>query len=176
MTSLRLLWLPILAMAVVIVASNILVKIPINDLWTWGAFTFPFAFLITDLTNRFHGAANARTVVFAGFGIGVLASLVFADPRIAAASGIAFLAAQLLDVGIFNKLRNLKWWIAPFTSSVISNILDTWLFFFLAFVATGANWYGWAFGDLLVKWSVSLAALIPYGIIVLRNRVNPASA
>lgn len=176
MNSLKPLWLPVLAMAVVIVASNILVKVPINDLWTWGAFTFPFAFLITDLTNRFHGAASARKVVFAGFGIGVLASLIFADPRIAAASGIAFLAAQLVDVSIFNKLRDSKWWIAPFTSSVISNILDTWLFFFLAFVATGASWYGWAIGDLLVKWSVSLAALVPYGIFVLKSRANPASA
>ena len=176
MKSLRPLWLPILAMAVVIVSSNILVKIPINDLWTWGAFTFPFAFLITDLTNRFHGAANARKVVFTGFGIGVLASLVFADPRIAVASGVAFLTAQLVDVSIFNKLRNLNWWIAPFTSSVISTILDTWLFFFLAFVATGASWYGWAFGDLLVKWAVSLAALVPYGIIVFKNRVNPTPA
>ncbi len=175
MNSLKPLWLPILAMAIVIVSSNILVKIPINELWTWGAFTFPFAFLITDLTNRFYGAASARKVVFTGFGIGVVASLVFADPRIAAASGIAFLTAQLVDVTIFNKLRNRTWWIAPFTSSVISTILDTWLFFFLAFVATGASWYGWAFGDLMVKWSVSLAALIPYGIFVLKHRVSPAS-
>lgn len=176
MNSLRLLWLPVLAMAVVIVSSNILVKIPINDLWTWGAFTFPFAFLITDLTNRFHGAANARKVVFFGFGIGVVASLVLADPRIAAASGIAFLTAQLVDVSIFNKLRSLNWWIAPFTSSVISTILDTWLFFFLAFVATGLPWYGWAVGDLIVKWAVSLIALVPYGIIVLKNRTGTASA
>jgi len=176
MKSLQPLWLPILAMAVVIVASNILVKIPINDLWTWGAFTFPFAFLITDLTNRFHGVANARKVVFAGFGIGVVASLIFADPRIAVASGAAFLTAQMVDVGIFNKLRDRTWWIAPFTSSVISTVLDTWLFFFLAFVATGANWYGWAVGDLMVKWAVSLVALLPYGIFVLKNRVNPASA
>jgi len=135
MKSLQPLWLPILAMAVVIV------------------FTFPFAFLITDLTNRFHGVANARKVVFAGFGIGVVASLIFADPRIAVASGAAFLTAQMVDVGIFNKLRDRTWWIAPFTSSVISTVLDTWLFFFLAFVATGAN-----------------------GIFVLKNRVNPASA
>ena len=176
MKSLQPLWLPILAMAVVIVASNILVKVPINELWTWGAFTFPFAFLITDLTNRFHGASSARKVVFAGFGIGVVASLVFADPRIAVASGVAFLTAQLVDVSIFNKLRNKDWWIAPFTSSVLSNILDTWLFFFLAFVATGASWYGWAVGDLMVKWAVSLLALLPYGIIVLKNRANPASA
>jgi len=115
-------------------------------------------------------------VVFAGFGIGVVASLVFADPRIAVASGVAFLTAQLVDVSIFNKLRNKDWWIAPFTSSVLSNILDTWLFFFLAFVATGASWYGWAVGDLMVKWAVSLLALLPYGIIVLKNRANPASA
>lgn len=169
MTSSRSLWLPVLAMAVVIVSSNILVKIPINDLWTWGAFTFPFAFLITDLTNRFYGAGSARKVVFFGFGIGVVASLLLADPRIAFASGLAFLTAQMVDVTIFDKLRQSKWWVAPFTSSVISTVLDTWLFFFLAFVATGADWYGWAVGDLLVKWAVSLAALIPYGAFIFRK-------
>ncbi|MBX2835444.1 MAG: queuosine precursor transporter [Gammaproteobacteria bacterium] len=170
----RRLLLPIVAMAIVIVASNILVSIPINDLWTWGAFTFPFAFLITDLTNRYWGAGDARKVVFVGFAVGVLASFYLAEPRIALASGVAFITAQLVDVSVFDKLRNTQWWIAPFASSVIGTILDTWLFFFLAFAGTGAVWYGWAVGDLLVKLAVALFALLPYGVWIYTHKEKAA--
>ena len=99
------LWLPILAMTLAVVASNILVQYPINDWLTWGAFTYPAAFLVTDLTNRRYGTASARRVVYAGFAIAVVMSLWFADPRIALASGAAFLVAQLMDVTVFDRLR-----------------------------------------------------------------------
>lgn len=168
----RNLWLPIACMALIIVASNKLVSIPINDWLVWGALTYPFAFLVTDLTNRHYGASAARRVVYCGFAMGILASLYFADPRIALASGTAFLLAQLLDVTIFDKLRHLKWWIAPFVSSVLSTVVDTFLFFALAFYGTGEPWTGWAVGDLGVKWIVSLFALGPYGLLMSPRRAG----
>ena len=161
----RNLLIPIVLMALVILASNILVNILINDWLTWGAITYPFAFLITDLTNRRFGAKDARTVVFAGFAVGVAASLYFADPRIAMASGTAFLVAQLIDVSVFDKLRQKQWWVAPFASSVLGSVLDTYLFFGLAFFATEVPWVQLATGDLGVKWAVALLALIPYAVI-----------
>lgn len=154
--------LPVIAMAVVIVASNILVQYPINDWLVWGALTYPIAFLVTDLSNRFYGASAARLVVLAGFAIGVVASLYFADVRIAFASGTAFLIAQLSDVFVFDKLRRQIWWIAPLVSSAFSTVLDTALFFGLAFAGSGEPWMTWAIGDLMVKWAVAIAALIPY--------------
>lgn len=154
--------LPVAAMAVILVASNILVSIPINDWLVWGTLTYPFAFLVTDLTNRHFGASAARIIIIIGFIVGVIASLILADPRIAAASGIAFLVAQLCDVSIFNRLRQTQWWIAPLTSSVFSTVLDTFLFFLLAFVASGQPWMQWASTDLMMKWLVALIALIPY--------------
>ncbi len=162
--------LPVLAMGVIIVASNILVEYPINDWLVWGALTYPFAFLVTDLTNRFHGANDARKVVLVGFAIGILASLVLADLRIALASGTAFLIAQLCDVSVFDRLRRQIWWVAPLLSSALSTILDTGLFFGLAFGGSGEPWMSWAVGDLMVKWGVALIALIPYRLFSL-NRV-----
>ena len=166
--SLARLAIPVIAMAVIIVASNILVEIPITEWLVWGTLTYPVAFLITDLTNRTYGATAARRVIYAGFVVGVIASLILASPRIALASGAAFLVAQLCDVAIFNKLRNMRserWWVAPLTSSIVSTLLDTFLFFALAFVATGANWIPWATTDLGVKWVVALVALIPYRVL-----------
>jgi len=162
MKSVSRLVLPIFAMALLILASNILVSIPINDWFTWGAFTFPFAFLVTDLTNRFYGASSARIVVLVGFAVGVIASFVLADARIALASGTAFFVAQMMDVSIFDKLRAASWWKAPVISSALSSIVDTALFFSLAFAATGLPWMQWAAGDLAVKWFVALVALAPY--------------
>lgn len=161
-------------MAIIIVASNILVAMPINDWLTWGTLTFPFAFLVTDLMNRYFGAHKARLLVYAGFAIGVVASLYFADPRIALASGTAFLISQLLDVSVFDKLRAKKWWVAPFTSSVISTVFDTFLFYALAFVGTGLAWQQWAVGDLGVKWAVALVALIPYALLTSRAKATAA--
>jgi len=158
-------WLAVLAMAIVIVASNFLADIPVNDWLVWGALTYPFAFLVTDLVNRFHGAAIARQVVYFGFAIGVVLSLLLADTRIAIASGSAFLCAQLLDVFVFDRLRNRSWWVAPGVSSAISTVVDTLLFFVLAFAGTGNPWWQWATGDLGVKWAVALLALIPYRLL-----------
>jgi len=166
--------LPIAAMAAVILISNILVQKPINDWLTWGAFTFPFAFLVTDLTNRYYGATAARKVVLAGFAIGVVASYFFADARIAMASGTAFFIAQMLDVSIFDKLRATKWWIAPAVSSALSGIVDTVLFFSLAFYATGLPWMQWAAGDLGAKWVMALLLLIPYKAFLASRQSQPA--
>ncbi len=162
MTAVSRLLLPVAAMATVILVSNILVQIPINDWLTWGALSYPIAFLVTDLTNRFYGVSAARRVVLVGFAIGVVASYYFADPRIAVASGTAFFVAQMLDVSIFDRLRGSKWWIAPATSSALSSVVDTVLFFSLAFAATGLPWIQWAAGDLAAKWLVAMLALIPY--------------
>jgi uncharacterized PurR-regulated membrane protein YhhQ (DUF165 family) len=150
------------AMAVVVTASNILVQYPVNDWITWGAFTYPAAFLVTDLTNRALGAARARLVVYVGFALAVILSIVLADPRIALASGTAFLVAQLLDVTIFDRLRRAPWWQAPLASSVLGSLLDTALFFSLAFAGTGLPWVTWAVGDLAVKLAMALALLVPF--------------
>ncbi|WP_112320543.1 queuosine precursor transporter [Oceanibium sediminis] len=135
----------VIAMAAIVVASNILVQFLYGDWLTWGAFTYPLAFLVTDLMNRLYGTAAARKVVLVGFGVGVLCSLIgsqiqgefgaLVSARIAVASGTAFLVAQMLDIGIFTALRNRAWWSAPLTSSVIGGALDTMLFFGLAFSA-----------------------------------------
>jgi uncharacterized PurR-regulated membrane protein YhhQ (DUF165 family) len=188
----------IAAMAAVVTASNFLVQFPLQarlgalnlaDLLTWGAFTYPLAFLVTDLTNRQFGPAMARKVVYAGFVLAVGLSIWLATPRIAIASGSAFLVAQMLDVFIFNRLRKLAWWMPPLTSSVIGSLIDTLVFFSLAFsatfgfigpnddFATGASpllgilsleaprWVSWALGDLSVKLLMALALLAPYGAL-----------
>ncbi len=194
----------IVAMAVVVVASNILVTYPFNyfglgNLLTWGAFTYPIAFLVNDLTNRRFGLKSARLVVYAGFFLAVILSIMLASPRIAIASGTAFLCAQLFDATIFDRLRALSWWKAPFISTVAGSALDTVLFFSLAFSAqfavldtiTGAEdgslafpvafmgtevplWMSLAFGDFWVKIATGVAMLLPYGILM--NRLRPARA
>ncbi|MEL7349148.1 MAG: VUT family protein, partial [Pseudomonadota bacterium] len=125
-------------MAGIVALSNVAVQFPINNELTWGAFTYPFAFLVTDLTNRFLGPSAARRVVIAGFVAGVVLSIVLASPRIAIASGSAFLVAQLVDVSVFNGLRAGSWWRAPAFSSVIGSAIDTALFFTIAFSASFA--------------------------------------
>jgi uncharacterized PurR-regulated membrane protein YhhQ (DUF165 family) len=186
-------------MAAIVVASNFLVQFPVDltlgalnlaDLLTWGAFTYPVAFLVTDLANRRFGARAARTVVFCGFVIAVILSIWLATPRIAVASGTAFLMAQLIDVSIFDRLRNKVWWLPPLVSTVIGSGLDTLVFFSLAFsqaaVVIGPGdsfaseaapllglfaleaprWLSWALGDLSVKLLVGLAMLVPYGALI----------
>jgi queuosine precursor transporter len=154
------------AMTLIVVASNILVQYPVNDWLTWGAFTYPLAFLVTDLANRRLGPAAARRVVYVGFALAVLCSAVLATPRIALASGTAFLVAQLLDVVVFDRLRRGIWWRAPLVSSVLGSTIDTVLFFTLAFAATGLPWIGWAIGDLAVKFAVALVMLIPFRLLM----------
>ena len=194
-------------MTLVVVASNFLVQFPLNamvaginlaDILTWGAFTYPIAFLITDLTNRQFGPQTARKVVFAGFVVGVGLSFYTAVPRIAIASGSAYLAGQLLDIAVFNRLRRQAWWRAPLVGSLIGSALDTIIFFSFAFAAFfvffGANepfalesapilgilsmeaprWISWALGDFTVKMLVGLVMLLPYGALM--NTLRPMRA
>ena len=156
------LWQPIAAMVFVVVLSNWAVQFPINDWLTWGAFTYPVVFLVTDLTNRALGPAAARRVAWAGFAVAVAVSLLVAPWRIAVASGSAFIAAQWLDIGVFNRLRQMSWWQAPLVGSLIASVLDTLIFFFLAFAGTESNWLALATGDLGTKWLMALLLLAPY--------------
>lgn len=178
--SLRRLWLPILAMTAVIVVSNIAVMYPINDWLTWGAFTYPFVFLVTDLTNRGVGPAGARKVAWAGLVLAVILSVYFADWQIALASGAAFISAQLLDIAFFNRLRSMSWWKAPLIGSIAASVLDTGLFFFIAFYGSDMNWMMLASGDLLVKWSMAAVLLMPYRLLlpwvagIAENTTRPA--
>ena len=186
-------------MAAVVVASNVLVQYPVRyalgplileDLLTWGAFTYPVAFMVTDLCNRTFGPAKARIVVISGFVLAVAISIYAATPRIAIASGSAFLVAQLLDVAIFNRLRHAHWWRPPLVSSLVGSAVDTILFFSLAFAASFAvlgpndsfaieaapflgafalevpRWMSWAFGDFAVKLLIAMALLVPYRFVI----------
>lgn len=167
-TPLLTLWRPILAMLIVITSSNYLVQFPLNDWLTWGAFTFPVAFLVTDLTNRAVGAGAARRVAWTGFAIAVLVSLALAPWRIAVASGVAFIVGQLLDIVAFNKLRTMSWWKAPLIGSIVASVVDTGIFFFLAFYGSDMNWLTLAAGDLGIKWLMAAVLLAPYRIMLPR--------
>ena len=183
----------VIAMAAIVVASNILVQFVIGDWLTWGAFTYPFAFLVTDVMNRVYGAAAARRVVLAGFLVGVICSLAAAGLdrttlRIALGSGTAFIVAQTLDIAIFDALRGGRWWTAPLASSLVGSALDTALFFSIAFSAIlpadgntvwaneavpllGAGplsplWVSLALADWMVKLGLAILALVPFRIIV----------
>jgi len=159
--------LGLFAMALVVITSNILVQYPINDWITWGAFTYPIAFLVTDITNRTMGAKRARSVVYCGFALAVCLSVFFSTTRIAIASGTAFLIAQLIDVKLFDYLRNSgRWWVPPLISSGVGSIIDTTLFFSIAFAGLGLPWVTWGVGDLAVKITAALIMLIPFGAIL----------
>ena len=193
--------LPVVAMGLVILTSIKLVQYPVQgNLWgfdlagllTWGAFTYPVAFLVTDTTNRILGAETARKVVYIGFVFGLALTVTVAlgiaddnrDPgtnlmkslfedesasqmfRIASASGTAFLIAQLLDVQIFNRLRQMQWWKAPVVSSFLGSLVDTVTFFFLAFAGTGLPWASWALGDFVAKLVMIAVLLYPFKLLV----------
>ncbi|MGI9482533.1 MAG: queuosine precursor transporter [Hyphomicrobiales bacterium] len=183
-------------MAIVVTASNILVRYPVGDFLTYGAFTYPIAFLVTDLTNKLLGAQAARKVVLAGFAVGIVLSAWLAVPRIAIASGTAFMVAQMLDVAVFNRLREGSWWRAPLVSSLFGSAVDTALFFSMAFAAAfvflGPNeewalapaplmgigtmapfWVSLAIGDFMMKLGLALAALVPFR--ALANYLAPAA-
>lgn len=170
------LWPAVLSMTVVVVASNILVQYPINDWFTYGAFTYPISFLVTDLTNRRYGPQQARRIAMIGFCLAVVLSLWLATPRIALASGCAFLSAQFLDVSLFDRLRHGQWWRAPLISSAAASVLDTALFFSLAFAATGLPWLTWALGDLACKLLMALLLLGPFRLLLPLLRQQPNSA
>tara|TARA_Y100001935_G_C17275908_1_gene494649 strand:- start:1030 stop:1545 length:516 start_codon:yes stop_codon:yes gene_type:complete len=165
-------------MGAVVLASNYLVQFPIKhyglqDILTYGAFSYPIAFLITDLANRSYGKEVARKIVYIGFAIGISFTLIFSTNftdlisiRIAVGSGTAFLVAQLLDVQIFDKLRKKQWFIAPLTSSIIGSTIDTFLFFSISFYGTGIPWITLSLGDLMVKILVALMMLIPFRLLL----------
>ena len=165
-------------MGVVVLISNYLVQFPIQHydlekILTYGAFSYPVAFLITDLANRSYGKVVARKIVYIGFAIGISFTLLFSTNfadlisiRIAIGSGVAFLVAQLLDVQIFDNLRKKKWYIAPLTSSIIGSTVDTFLFFSISFYATGVPWVTLSLGDLIVKVLVALIMLIPFRLLL----------
>lgn len=159
---------PILAMAVVIVLSNVLVQHPINAWLTWGAFSYPVVFLVTDLTNRALGPAAARRVAWVGFPIAVAVSLLLAPWRIALASGSAFILSQVLDIALFNRWRRLNWWKAPLFGSLAASVVDTAVFFFLAFAGTELDWTLLAAGDLAVKALMAALLLAPYRALLPR--------
>jgi uncharacterized PurR-regulated membrane protein YhhQ (DUF165 family) len=190
------------AMTLVVLSSNILVQYPfhhlgLGDYLTWGAFSYPFSFLVTDLSNRRFGTQGARRVVYVGFVLAVALSIVLATPRIAIASGAAFLTAQLLDISIFARLRDRAWWMPPFISSVISSGLDTAIFFSVAFYCAAVPglgltiseilgqagiadecivlpWTNLAIADYLVKLALAAISIAPYGAILalMRPRVQ----
>ena len=165
-------------MGLVVLASNYLVQFPIKyygleNILTYGAFSYPIAFLITDLANRSFGKLVAKKIVYIGFTIGVLFTLLFStnfadliSVRIAIGSGTAFIVAQLLDVQIFDQLRMKKWFVAPLTSSLIGSTVDTFLFFSISFYGTGIPWVSLSFGDLAVKIFVALVMLIPFRLLL----------
>lgn len=199
----------IIAMAVIVTASNILVQIPMGGYLTWGAVTYPFAFLVTDLTNRLQGVAAARRVVLAGFAVGLICSVIgtqimgdfgpLVTLRIAGASGLAFLVAQLLDVTLFDRLRHAAWWRAPLISTLVGSTLDTAIFFSVAFSAAlvwlepandvswaGAAtpllglgpdapfWVSLALADLCTKLGIAVVALMPFRLIVAKMTARVA--
>ncbi len=169
-----------LLMATTIAISNFLVQFPLNHfgletILTYGAFTYPVTFLITDLSNRSLGKICAKKIVYIGFLFGILLTLFFSinfsdliSIRIAIGSGLAFLTAQILDVHIFDGLRKKTWFVAPIVSSTIGSLVDTFLFFFIAFYNTGAPWISLAFGDFSVKILMALLMLIPFRLLLKR--------
>ncbi len=195
--------LAVALMAAIVVASNVGVQIPVAGGWlTWGAFTYPLAFLVTDVTIRLHGAAAARRVMLAGFAVGLACSAVgtqvdgpfgpLVSGRVALASGVAFLVAQSLDLAAFAALARRAWWVAPLVSTVLGSAVDTALFFTIAFAgflafpagwgdvgwaqeatAIGPYWVGLALADWAVKLAVALVALAPFRWLTRENRRGP---
>ena len=174
----KLLLLLSVLMGVVVLSSNYLVQFPIKyynleNILTYGAFTYPIAFLITDLANRSYGKLVAKKIVYIGFVIGITFTLFFStnfsdliSVRIAIGSGTAFMVAQLLDIKIFDRLRKKQWFVAPLTSSFIGSIVDTFLFFSISFYGTGIAWVTLSLGDLAVKVLVALIMLIPFRLLL----------
>jgi len=174
----RIFFILVLLMGSVVIISNYLVQFPIEyyglqNLLTYGAFSYPVAFLITDLSNRIYGKNKAKRLVYFGFTLGVFLTLYFSTNysnsisiRIAIGSGSAFLVAQLIDVHIFDRLRSKIWFAAPLVSSLIGSTIDTFLFFAIAFYGTNINWIKLSFGDLSVKFFIALIMLIPFRFLI----------
>ena len=166
------------SMGVVVLTSNYLVQYPVqyfglSELLTYGAFSYPIAFLITDLANRGFGKIIARKIVYIGFFLGVFFTILFStnfsdliSVRIAIGSGTAFIIAQSIDIQIFDKLRKKQWFVAPLVSSFVGSTVDTFLFFSISFYGTGINWISLSFGDLMVKFFISLLMLVPFKLLL----------
>jgi hypothetical protein len=164
------------AMVLIVVSSNVLVQYPLSDWLTWGAITYPFSFLVVDLANRYYGPRMARRIVYVGFVVALVLSAWLATPRIALASGTAFLCAELLDVTIFNRLRRHAWWKPPLVSTLFASVLDTAVFFTLAFAGTDMPWVTLALGDLGVKLAIALFALVPFRVALALFRPRPEAS
>ncbi|MEM7053768.1 MAG: queuosine precursor transporter [Pseudomonadota bacterium] len=160
----------VLAMIVIVASANYLVQFPITNWLTWGALTYPVSYFITDLTNRLRGPRDARKVVWVGFALAVLVSMFLASPRIALASGTAFIVSQMLDISVFDSLRRQGWWQPPLFSSAVGSAVDTALFFALAFYATGVPWITLAIGDYGVKLAIALVMLLPWWWLARQTR------
>jgi len=184
----RLFFILAILMALIVALSNYLVQFPVtyfglSDLLTYGAFSYPVAFLITDLSNRRYGKKIAKKIVYLGFATGIFLTFYFSTNysdlisiRVGIGSGVAFLVAQIIDVNIFDKLRNKVWFVAPLTSSIVGSTIDTFVFFYIAFFGTGINWISLSFGDLCVKLLVAIIMLIPFRILLTRLKDNDTSA
>lgn len=152
----------VLCMGIIVLGSNILVQFPLNDWLTWGGISYPVAFLVTDVLNRRFGPTAARRVAWVGFAVALTVSIWLASPRIAVASGVAFICAQLADIAVFDRLREHRWWVPPLLSGTVGAFLDTALFFTVAFAATQTPWVTWMLGDLAIKLVVNVVMLLPF--------------
>jgi uncharacterized PurR-regulated membrane protein YhhQ (DUF165 family) len=165
----------VFCMGLIVVGSNILVQFPINDWLTWGGISYPIAFLVTDVLNRRFGPQAARRVAWVGFTLALLVSIWLASPRIAMASGLAYICSQLADIRVFDRLRDKRWWLAPLLSGTVGALLDTAVFFSVAFAATGTPWVTWMLGDLAIKLLVNLTMLAPFRALMW-NLARPPDA
>lgn len=167
--------LAVLVMGMVVLSSNILVQYAINDWLTWGAITYPFAFLVTELVNRAFGPAQARRVAWVGFAVAVAASAMLAPVRIAAASGLAFLLSQMLDISVFDRLRQSRWWHAPLIATMLAAVLDTCVFWGVGFAGEDLPWVTWALGDLGVKLVMAVCLLLPFRLLIGKHATTNAA-
>lgn len=158
-----------LAMILAVTASNYFVQFPLNDWLTWGALTYPLTFLVNEVTHAFHGPQVTRRIIYVGFTVAVILSMVLATPRIAFASGTAFLAAQLFDIYVFSRLRQLSWWYAPLYASFLASLLDTVLFWCLAFLGDSIPFFTLMAGDFLVKISLDIIMLVPFRLLITKQ-------
>lgn len=154
------------AMMAIVAASNFLVQFPINDWLTWGALPYPLSFFLTELTNKQYGAKVARKIVFAGFGAAIFCSLLIASPKIACGSATAFLVAQLLDIAVFNRFRQASWWQAPLFASAAASLIDTIIFWTIAFWGENLPVITWALGDFSIKLLLDAALLSPFRFLL----------
>jgi hypothetical protein len=167
--------LAVFCMIICVISSNLLVKFPINAWLTWGAFTYPSTYVISELVNRFHGQKHARKVVYAGFFVAIILSFTWFDKRIAIASCTAFLLSQLLDINLFARFRQNSWWVAPLIASSLATAVDTFIFFAISFYGTDVPWVTLSLGDYCVKLMMDMLFLFPFRIFIARSLVQASA-